>query len=199
MNYIQILKKGENFLKKSKIKNPYLDTELILSKVVNRKREEILLNTNNELKNAEIIKFKQLNIDLNNLSTTTIKKPKIQETGTIKMLNCFVFNKFDKFCNESAKKEMTSALNRRIVLPFYIPVISLIISLILFNSKNKFLNKTSIFIYSFFLLVIIEMSVRYTGFNSSIRKLFFATPFMLIFLIYSSLIFKFKHFSIKNE
>ena len=58
MNYNQILKKGENILKKNKIQNPYLDVELILSKVVNRKREEILLNTNNELKNAEIIKFK---------------------------------------------------------------------------------------------------------------------------------------------
>ena len=148
---------------------------------------------------VEVIKFKQLNIDLKNLSTTTIKKPKIQETGTIKMLNCFVSNKFDKFCNEKAKKEMASALNRRIVLPFYIPVISLIISLLLFNSKNKFLSRTSIFIYSFLLLVIIEMSVRYTGFNSSIRKLFFATPFILIFLIYGSLIFKFKYFSIKNE
>ena len=58
MNYNQILKRGENFLKKNKIKNPYLDTELILSKVVNRTREEILLNTNNKLKNIDIIKFK---------------------------------------------------------------------------------------------------------------------------------------------
>ena len=33
---------------------------------------------------VEVIKFKQLNIDLKNLSTTTIKKPKIQETGTLK-------------------------------------------------------------------------------------------------------------------
>ena len=58
MNYIQILKKGENFLKKSKIKNPHLDTELILSKVVNRKREELLLNSHNKLKNTDIVKFK---------------------------------------------------------------------------------------------------------------------------------------------
>ena len=57
MNYSQILKKGENFLKKNKIQNPYLDVELILSKVVNRKREEILLNTNNKLKNEEIFRF----------------------------------------------------------------------------------------------------------------------------------------------
>ena len=58
MNYIQILKKGQNILKKSKIQNPHLDTELILSKVVNRKREEILLNSHNELKNRDITKFK---------------------------------------------------------------------------------------------------------------------------------------------
>ena len=57
MNYIQILKKGENFLKKNKIKSPYLDTELILSKVLNRKREEILLNANNKLRNIDITKF----------------------------------------------------------------------------------------------------------------------------------------------
>ncbi len=58
MNYSQILKKGENFLKRRKIKNPFLDTELILSKVINKKREEIILNINNKLNNTDIIKFK---------------------------------------------------------------------------------------------------------------------------------------------
>ena len=57
MIYNEILKKGSNFLKKNKIRNPYLDTELILSKVTNKKREEILLNTNDKLKNKEITKF----------------------------------------------------------------------------------------------------------------------------------------------
>ena len=57
MNYYEILRKGESFLKKNKIKNPYLDVELILSKVVNRKREEILLNASKMLKNTDIKKF----------------------------------------------------------------------------------------------------------------------------------------------
>ena len=122
-----------------------------------------IITTKNSDNKVEVIKFKQLNIDLKNLSTTTIKKPKIQETKTIKMLNCFVFNRLDKFCNENAKKEMISALNRRMILPFYIPVISLIVSLLLLNSKKKYLSKTSIFLYSFLLLIIVEMSVRYTG------------------------------------
>ena len=57
MNYNEILKKGENYLKKNKIKNSNLDAELILSKVLNKKREEILLNINNKLKNRDILKF----------------------------------------------------------------------------------------------------------------------------------------------
>ncbi len=58
MIYSEILKKGSNFLKKNKIENPDLDTELILSKVTNKNREEILLNTNNKLKNKDVAKFK---------------------------------------------------------------------------------------------------------------------------------------------
>ncbi len=58
MNYHEILTKGTNFLKKKNIKNPYLDTELLLSKTVNRKREEILLNIYNKAENREIEKFK---------------------------------------------------------------------------------------------------------------------------------------------
>ncbi len=69
MNYNQILKKGENYLKRSKIKNPNLDAELILSKVLNKKREEILLNTNNKLKNRDILKFE------NYLQRRILKEP----------------------------------------------------------------------------------------------------------------------------
>ena len=58
MNYIEILKKGEIFLKKNNIKNSYLDTELILSKVINRKREDILLNSYNKLQTTDIKNFK---------------------------------------------------------------------------------------------------------------------------------------------
>ena len=57
MNYSEILKIGENILTKYKIRNPHLDAELILSKVLNKRREEIILNNNNKLKNKDIIKF----------------------------------------------------------------------------------------------------------------------------------------------
>ena len=58
MIYSEIIKKGSNFLKQNKNKNPYLDTELILSKAINKEREQILLNTYTKLKNTDIKKFK---------------------------------------------------------------------------------------------------------------------------------------------
>ena len=57
MNYSEILKIGEDILTKYKIRNPHLDAELILSKVLNKRREQIILNNNNKLKNKDIIKF----------------------------------------------------------------------------------------------------------------------------------------------
>ena len=57
MKYIEILNNGKNFLKKNKIENPILDSELLLSKVLNKSREEILLNSNYILKKQEINKF----------------------------------------------------------------------------------------------------------------------------------------------
>ena len=48
---------------------------------------QILTSKKNNTEN-EIIKFEQLNIDLGDLTTTTIKQPKIQETSTVKLLEC---------------------------------------------------------------------------------------------------------------
>ena len=85
----------------------------------------------------EIIRFDQLNINLNDLTTSTIKDPKLQELTTVKLLNCFIKKSDDKFCNPDSLKEIIPSLNRRIILPTYIPVIALICSLLLINTKKK--------------------------------------------------------------
>ena len=38
--------------------------------------------------------FEQINIDLSDLNSATIKKPKLQETSTLKLLNCFIKKTF---------------------------------------------------------------------------------------------------------
>ena len=55
MNYQEILNKGIRILKASNIKSSSLDCELILSKVLNKKREEILINLKNEVNKKQVI------------------------------------------------------------------------------------------------------------------------------------------------
>ena len=57
MKYQEILLIGNQILKANNIKNPNLDCELILSKVLNKKREEILINLNNKIDNKQKNEF----------------------------------------------------------------------------------------------------------------------------------------------
>ena len=155
---------------------------------------QIVSNTNNSQKDSIVI-FEQLNIDLNNLTNNAIKVPKLQETSTINLFKCIVDSTkvTIKNCQENSKKEITTVLNRRLVLPFYIPVISLLCSFLLIktqNKKNYFLNKYSIFIFSFIVLLYAELVIRYTGISKMMSYTFLITPIILIPIIYLILIFK---------
>ena len=59
MNYQEILELGSKNLKINKIKNFNLDSELILSKVLNKTREQILVNFTNLINQKHINKFKK--------------------------------------------------------------------------------------------------------------------------------------------
>ena len=159
-----------------------------------------IISTKKNLEN-EIIRFEQLNVDLSSLTNTTIKQPKIQETDTISLVKC-LFNKNlnqTNFCNEDFKKEILSTLNRRIVIPLYIPVLSLICSLLLIKSKRTFFQNLSIFISTFFILLFTELAVRYTGLNTLILYTFIFLPFSLLIFLYTFLIYKFSNESFKHE
>tara|TARA_B100000242_G_scaffold133206_1_gene94677 strand:- start:227 stop:1354 length:1128 start_codon:yes stop_codon:yes gene_type:complete len=146
----------------------------------------------------EIIKFEQLTIDLSNLVTTTIKKPKIQETPTHKLLGCIFkdTNEETRICNEEFKTEILPVLNRRMVTPFYIPVISLICALLLIKTKRFYLNKVSVFLYGFSLLLFTELAIRYTGISFMILTIYIILPFLFFLILYFFLVFQ---FSIENK
>ena len=153
-----------------------------------------LITTMKDNSNSKIVKFDQMNLNLRSLENNIIKKPKIQETSTIQLLNCFT-NKSNKnaFCEKNSKKEVIPTLNRRIILPIYIPIISLISCLLLANTKNKLVvNKVTIFLLSFFILLIAELFIRYTGLNYLVNYLVIFFPFLLLPLMYVILIQKFK-------
>tara|TARA_E500000178_G_C16903395_1_gene699137 strand:- start:35 stop:1162 length:1128 start_codon:yes stop_codon:yes gene_type:complete len=142
----------------------------------------------------DVIKFEQLNVNLSDLNTRTIKKPKIQETSTLKLINCWIGQDSNKdFCNKSFIKELVPTLNRRIILPFYIPVISLVCCLLLIKTEKKYLNSFNIFLYSFCILLFAELSVRFTEINFVIQILFITLPIILIMMVYSFILFKFSN------
>ena len=189
--------KGNNLKNLSTNTDEAKDITIIAQSGIVDKKKFFLINgqiiSSKENDKNDIIKFEELAIDLRNLSSSTIKQPKIQETSTLKLLDCFNKNSSQnlKFCNEDFKKEIYPILNRRIILPLYIPIISLICSLLLVKSNKKYFSKISVFIYCFLILLFTELAVRYTGINLLTRVSFIILPITLIIIFYGFLIFQF--------
>ncbi len=153
----------------------------------------IIISAKKNIEN-DIVKFEQIKLNLDDLTNTTIKQPKIQETSTLKLIGCANNNFFnDRNCSGNFKKETIPTLNRRIVLPFFIPLVALISSLLLIKTKNKFFySKFSIFSYSFIILLYAELILRFTGKNFLIASIFILSPLILSLLTYIFIQYKFK-------
>ena len=179
-------------------------TTIVAEKGMINNRNMFLINgqiiSSKKENKVEVINFEQLDISLSNLSTSTIKKPKLQEISTLKLLSCFFKDlEISSFCNEESKKEILPNLIRRIILPFYIPAISLICSFLLIKNTAILFDKFLIYITSFSLLVFTELFIRYTGINYFVRIIYILLPFILIFFSYIFLTFKFKKGAKKYE
>ena len=152
---------------------------------------QIISSKKDRLEN-ELIEFQKLKINLGNFITTTIKQPKLQEISTIKLISCFLnLNMNLKICTNDSKKEILPILIRRVILPFYIPVITLICSFLLLKTPRILSNKVTIFIYSFAVLILTELVIRYTGLNLFLRITYIIAPIIMMLLLYLLLIYKF--------
>ena len=189
--------KGNNLKNLTSSYDDITDVTIVAKEGVVFDREMILvegqiISSKKDNEENEILKFSQLKIDLGNFITTTIKHPKLQETSTTKLLSCFLNeDKQLNFCKEDSKKEIIPILIRRIILPFYIPVIALICSFLLLKNKRNFLNRISIFLLSFFTLIMTELIIRYTGLNYFLRSAYIILPFIMMALFYFLLLYKF--------
>ena len=136
------------------------------------------------------INFEKTTLLLDQLSSRSIILPKLQETSTLILINC-VFRK-DNFevllnCPKNVKKDVVETISRRLGMPFYIPLITLISSFLLVaNRKNK--KKSSkpylYFLISFLILIWAEIFVRYSGFSFFSFITYFITPIVLLPITY---------------
>ena len=148
--------------------------------------------------------FKKTNFDLSKYSTKTTTHRKIQEVHIMVLINCLKnqylktnYTEVEGFvCNNESLKNIKQETLKRIFKPFYIPVICLIASLLIFASKDSYAYgriKVILFLLGIIALIASEISVRYSGLDNTKSLIFIGIPLMMIFIIYS-IIFKYTIF-----
>ena len=60
MNALELLNSGSQKLQRQKIRTSRLDSEILLSKVLNKRREEVLVKLERVMKRREIFEFNDL-------------------------------------------------------------------------------------------------------------------------------------------
>ncbi|WP_440633937.1 LptF/LptG family permease [Candidatus Pelagibacter sp. HIMB1485] len=148
--------------------------------------------------------FSKSDFNLSSVSTDTIKVDKLQETRTKKHLECIKkyfkkdlsFNNNQKnFINHNCSKDtldnLFQELYKRLIVPFFIPVLILLSSyLVIFAKENKLYHKSRIFIFSMGLLLIIlsETMLRFIKGDLLSNIKFTLVPVILFIILY--MIFK---------
>ena len=160
-------------------------------------------------KNKEItnISFSKSDFSLSNLETNTTTYKKTQEISSLNLFFCIKnFYKLDnvKFENETKNIENCSTKNiqsilkefyKRFIIPFYIPVLSLIPFLLITTSKeNSKYNKLRIntFLIGFFIIIFSETTIRFISNINMQNFILIAIPLNLLLFFYLFLFYKFK-------
>ena len=152
---------------------------------------KVISNNNNKLISFE---FDKIDYDLSKFSSRSIKKPKIQELSSIKLIRCTTSlmsgqtYKDDLFsCDVDKLKNFNQELYKRFVKPLYLPILTLMCCFLLTFSKenhNYILRTIKVFIYVFLILVVSEIFMRYIQESLIYLTLFFGLPFIFFSLIY---------------
>ena len=174
-------KKKDQKLKKIILKDTSnsQNIQIIISKegeIINEKGKKYLILNNGKIintnlnKKSTIFDFQETSFDLGKYQTKTTTKAKIQEINSINILNCLkyidknkklIFENFD--CQQNIKKELSQEFYKRVFLPFYILLISIIVSFLILsshiNSEYK-KNKIKIFFIGILIVVFSEFTIN---------------------------------------
>ncbi len=150
---------------------------------------------------VKIIQFTKTLLNFESLDNRVIKDVKIQETSTLKILSCLknhyyseIPEEYVKNCPKDNIAIVIETFSRRVIMPLYIPLVSILISFILIykkNKKTKIINRYIFFLLGFILLVLSELLVRYSGISKVGFYTYLLTPLILLPTLYLILINKF--------
>ena len=160
--------------------------------------------TLNKNKNINITNFdfSQSDFGLGDMDSHLVTHKKIQEQSTISLLTCMksIFEKKNYNiinCNKSNPRNIYKTIFKRLINPFYLPVLILISLLFILTSKenlkyNKY--KYLIFLIGLGLIILSESSLGYISNNLNKNILILILPIILTLFIYLIFIHKLRLF-----
>ena len=140
--------------------------------------------------------FSKSDFGLANMDSHLVTDEKIQEQSTLILLNCMQsILEIKKINKKNCKKprNIYKELFKRIISPFYLPVLILIaLLLILTNKENLKYNKHKylIFLIGFGIIILSESSLGYITNNFFENTLILSLPIILILITYIIFIYK---------
>ena len=153
------------------------------------------------------IGFSKSDFPLNNFKTNTTTYIKTQELSSIKLYKCInsVYLSKDKKLDQNIEncsiqnlKNIFKEIYKRLIIPFYIPLLSLISFLVILSSKESAnFNKLKIitFLSGMFFIIFSETTVRLISDNVLRNTLIVVIPFLSFMIMY---IFIWNKLSFKN-
>ena len=153
------------------------------------------IHKKNQAGDTNIIKFEKTEFNLSKFTTKSTVFPKIQETNSMKLLNClnsFINNKegfFEKLfvCDDKSVNSVFQEMYKRIILPLYIIVAAFIASCLVIKTRNpsgSLKLKSFVFILGFVFIIFSEGSINIISFNNLIKSLVTLLPFILSIIGY---------------
>ena len=149
-------------------------------------------------KNITNFDFSKSDFGLSNMDSHLVTHKKLQELSTITLINCIqlilnIKKNEIKDCYRDNPRNIYKELFKRLINPFYLPVLILISLLLILNSKenlkyNK--NKYLIFFVGFIIIILSESSLGYITDNIIRNILISIFPLILTLLIYLVYIYK---------
>ena len=144
---------------------------------------------NIDIRNTNIIQFEKTEFNLSKFSTKSTVFPKIQETNSIKLLECLssFINKKEGFferlfvCDESSVNAVLQEMYKRLIIPLYIIVVAFVASCLVIKSKNQYDSikfKSIIFILGFVFVIFSEGSINILSFDNLNKSTILLIPFI---------------------
>ena len=156
--------------------------------------------------NTTRLKFSKSEFPLNDIETNTTTYKKTQELSTSNLLRCinkisqisinkknFVFNEIEN-CSIKNLRNIFKEIYKRIIIPFYIPLLMLVPFILIITSKeseNFSKLKYITFFIGMFFIIFSETTIRLISTNSLFNYFISGIPFLCMSLLYIIFLKKF--------